>query len=81
MWYIVSKLVLTFCEKKKFTEIEQLERPEQFLKQNAFLTYSWRFLRPNKLEFRLENMIGIQKYAGKVRKNYLENCSVNRGCH
>ena len=38
------------------------ERLEQFLKQNAFLTYSWRFLRStksNKLEFKLEQIIGI----------------------
>jgi hypothetical protein len=47
-----------------------LRLPEQFIQtekgqnnfwlQNAFLTYSWRFLRPNKLEqFKLEKIIGI----------------------
>ena len=38
------------------------ERSEQFLKPNAFLTYSWRFLRSNKLEqfeLKLEKIIGI----------------------
>ena len=40
-------------------------------KQNAFLTCSWRFLISNKLEqlaFKLQKIIGIKKYAGKVRK-------------
>ena len=50
------------------------ERSEQFLKQNAFLTCSWRFLRSNELEeleFKLEKNIGIYKHAGKFRKwNY-----------
>ena len=36
------------------------ERSDQFLKQNAFLTYSWRFLRSNTLEqFKLEKIIEI----------------------
>ena len=38
------------------------ERSEHFLKQNAYLTYSWRFLISNileQLEFRLEKIIGI----------------------
>ena len=37
-----------------------------------FLTGFWRFLRSNKLEqleFKLEKIIGIEKPAGKVRKN------------
>ena len=36
------------------------ERSEQFLKQNDFLTCSWRFLRSNtlqQLEYKLENII------------------------
>ena len=44
---------------------------EKLLKQNAFLTCSWRFLIPNQLEqseFKLEKNIGIEKHAGKVRK-------------
>ena len=39
------------------TTYSHLERSENFLKQNAFLAYSWRFLRSNileKLEFKLE---------------------------
>ena len=39
-----------------------------------FLTCSWRFLRLDKLEqlkFKLEKIIGIEKHAGKVRKNIL----------
>ena len=45
------------------------ERSDYFLTQNAFLTYSWRFLRTNELEqlqIKLKKIIGIQKYAGKL---------------
>ena len=44
------------------------EKSEQSLvKQNAFLTCSWRFLISNELEqFKLEKIIGILKEAGKV---------------
>jgi hypothetical protein len=45
-----------------------------FWLQNVFLTFSWRFLISNKLEkleLKLEKIIGIQKSAGKVRKNIL----------
>jgi hypothetical protein len=45
--YSVSKIVLT------------RERSEQFLKQNSFLTYFWRFLGSNSLE-QLEKMIRNQ---------------------
>ena len=41
------------------------------VKQNAFLTCSWRFLRLDKLEqlkSKLEKIVGIEKHAGKVRK-------------
>ena len=72
-WYFVSKIVLTYCEKKMFlwsrktfeirgwrsricktfvitrTIFSNSKRSEQFLKQNAFLTCSWRFLRSNRL--------------------------------
>ena len=37
----------------------------------VFLTWSWMFLRSNRLEqldFKLEKIIGIKKHAGKVRK-------------
>ena len=44
------------------------ERSEQFLKQNAFLTYSWRFIRSNTLEKSVK-MIGIYKHTGKVRES------------
>ena len=34
------------------------ERSEQFMEQNAFLTCSWRLLRSNTLESKLEKIIG-----------------------
>ena len=43
----------------------------QCLKQNAYFTYSWRFLRSNTIEqlkFKLEKIIWIQKPTGKVKK-------------
>ena len=61
-WYFVSKIVLTYCEKKLFQFIRTMYVFDQFLKQNAFLTCSWRFLRSNtleQLEFKLEKIIGI----------------------
>ena len=67
-WYFVTKIVLTYCGKKLFsitrTICSNSERSEQFLviELNAFLTYSWRFLRSKKLEqlkFKLEKNIGI----------------------
>ena len=57
-----QKITKTICSKS--------ERSEQFLKQNAFLTYSWRFFRTDKLEefkFKLEKIIGVKKHVGKVR--------------
>ena len=45
------------------------------MKQNGFLTYSWRFLRSNELEqlqFKLEKIIGIQKHAGKAKKKLFQ---------
>ena len=50
------------------------ERSEQLLVMECFLTCSWGFLIPNKLEqlqFKLEKNFGIQKSAGKVRKRFL----------
>ena len=44
------------------------KKSEQFLKQNAFLTSSWRFFRSNTLEKSVK-MIGIYKHTGKVRKS------------
>ena len=35
------------------------ERSEQVLVTDAFLTCSWRFLRSNKLELKLEKIIGV----------------------
>ena len=55
------------------------ERSVQFLKQNAFLTSSWSFLRSNmleKLEFKLEKLIGSRNLQEKLEKdlslNYLD---------
>ena len=53
-----------------------------FWKQNAFLTYSWRFLitikleQLEQLELKLEKFIGIKKHAGKVRKHNNSNLPV-----
>ena len=76
-WYLVTKIVLAYCEKKNVLVIKAegrefakiLRSLEQFIRtvkgqnnfwqQNAFLTCSWRFLRSNKLEFKLEKNIGI----------------------
>ena len=47
------------------------ERSVQFLKQNVFLTCSWRFVRSNtlqQLKFKWEKLIGNSKPTGKVRK-------------
>ena len=58
----------------KRTNYSNSERSGQFLKPNAFLTYSWRFCRSNiieQLEFKLE--IGKKwdlETCRKVRKNY-----------
>ena len=42
--------------------VQTVKVPNNYCQQNAFLTYSWRFLRSNKLEqleFKLENNFGI----------------------
>ena len=64
---------LRICKTFKITRTiySHSEMLVQFWKQNAFLTYSWRFLRSNILEqsrLKLEKIIWIQKSAGKVRK-------------
>ena len=49
--------------------IRTVKGQNNFWQQNAFLTCSWRFLIPNKLEqllFQLAKIIGIEKHAGKV---------------
>ena len=65
-WYFVTKIVLTYCEKKVLRTLEQfiqtVKSQNNFWSQNAFLTCSWRFLISNKLEqleFKLEKIIGI----------------------
>ena len=74
---MIKKKLLKFeAEGQEIFEITRTiysnsERSEQFLKQNAPLTYSWRFLRSNTLEqlkFKLDKIIWIQKPTGKVRK-------------
>ena len=58
------EITRTICSKS--------ERSEQYLKQNAFLTYFGRFLRSNtleQLELKLEKIIKVQKHDGKDRKN------------
>ena len=60
-----------------------LRSPEQFIqtvkcqknfRNNAFLSYSWRFFGSNtleQLEFKFEkNISDLKIYAGKVRKNF-----------
>ena len=63
---LVSKIVLTYFEKKCSSDREKTfeiysdsKRSEFFLKQNAFLSGSWRFLRLEHLEFKLEKIIGV----------------------
>ena len=50
------------------------EKSEQFLKQNPFLTCSWRFLRSNileQLEFQIRNNnLDLEKLTGNVRKHF-----------
>ena len=53
------------------TIYSNIERREQFLKQNAFLTYSWRFLRSNtleQLEFQFEKSLGLRNIQEKLEK-------------
>ena len=50
--------------------IQTVKGQNNFWKQNAFLTCSWRFLSINELEqfkFKFEKIIGIEKHEGKVR--------------
>ena len=42
------------------------ERSEEFLKRNAFLTYSGRFLRSDRFKFKWKKIIWIEKHAEKV---------------
>ena len=39
--------------------IQTVKGQNNFWSQNAFLTFSWRFLKSNKSEFKLEKIIGI----------------------
>ena len=51
--------------------IQTVKGQYNFWQQNAFLTWSWRFLTYDRLEqykFKLERFIGIYKHAGKVIK-------------
>ena len=65
--------------------VQTVKGQNNFWQQNAFLTCFWKFLRSNKseqLEFKLEKNIGVQKHAGKVRKENeirdFRNFSTNR---
>ena len=89
-WYFVfqncsdllwEKIVL-LIKKKNFFEItwtiySNSERSEEFLKRNAFLTYSEMFLSSDKLKikikFKLKKIIWIEKHAEKVRKLVANN--------
>ena len=51
--------------------IQTVKVQNNFLKQNAFLTCSWRFFRTNKLEkfeFKLEKIIGFRIVQEKLEK-------------
>ena len=53
------------------TNYSNSESSEQFLKQNAFLTYSWRFFRSNRLEqleFKLEKKMLFRNLQEKLEK-------------
>ena len=53
---------------RNFLKLRSLEQYIQTMKDQSN-NYSWRFLRSNILEqFKLEKIIWIEKYAGKVRK-------------
>ena len=59
---------------KKFEITRTVKGQNNFWYQNVFLTCSWRFLRSNKLEqleFKLEEIIGIQKHQEKFEKNLI----------
>ena len=61
--------------------VKAVKGQKNFWEPNAFLTCSWRFLISNKLEhlkFKLEKIIGMQKHAGKVRKQFFHNCSLDQ---
>ena len=65
-WYFVTKVVLTYCEKKIVLVIEK-----NFWNSRLKATCSWRFLISDKLEqleLKLEKNIGIYKHVGKVTK-------------
>ena len=70
--YFVTQIVLTYLRKNcSITIYSNSEGQNNLWQQNAFLTCSWRFLRYNKLErleFKLEKIIGIWKHAGKIGK-------------
>ena len=58
-----------------------IDRSHKFLKQSAFSTCSWRFLRSNSLEqfkFKSKKIIGVQKSTGKVRKKYFWRKSIHK---
>ena len=73
-----EKLFKFKAEGREFTKtlrsLEQFVRTvkgqNNFCYHNAFLTCSNKL---EQLEFKLENIIGIQKHAGKVRKFFLLN--------
>ena len=65
LMYFVSKIVLTYCERQFIRTVKG--QYIKFLKQNAFLTSSWRFLRShtqvyfNNQKSNWKKIIAIQK--------------------
>ena len=93
-WPFLTKIVLTYCEKKLFwrprickifeitrTIYSNSERSEQFLVTECFLTCSWRFLRSNKLEqleFKLEKLLGFRNKKENLEKIYFGHIVIKR---
>ena len=53
-WYFVSKVVLTYCDKKLFKGLRKIERPDRFLKTECFFNF-YNIL--EKLEFKMKKKI------------------------
>ena len=73
-WLTVNRIVLVTKKTLKIFKqfIHLAKSRNHFWQQNVFLTCCWRFLRYNiveQLKLKSEKNIGIQKSAGKVRKD------------
>jgi hypothetical protein len=73
-WYFVSKNFQTYCEKKSFQKNfwnSRLKAENLQLKQDAFLTCSWRFLKSNTVEplqFKSGKILEFKNLQEKLEK-------------